>query len=85
MSEEKYERVPKPEPTPIWDEWLRCPKCGSKSGVNVDFEEKTATAIGKVMGKATERKLTLHLSCHDEKGIGCEHTSEHRSSPIEFD
>lgn len=54
--------VPKPEPTPLWDEWMRCPSCNGLGKVAISMGGRTAG-------------IKLQAYCAD---ADCGHVSEAR-------
>ncbi len=80
MSKE-YPRAPKPEPTPIFDEWKRCPECNHiDAELRVEYDDKSAATNQPDMRVVSDQYITVHFYCP-----GCGHESEHRRTRVELD
>ena len=79
--DKEYIATPKPEPTPIFDEWKRCPGCaGMKTELRIDYNERSAPTnnddIHAVMHES--QRITVHFFCNT-----CGHESEHRETTLD--
>lgn len=81
MTDNKYLRVPKPEPTPIFDSWKHCPMCKSEhTELRVEYNERSASTDDKDIQAVAHKSqsITLHFYC-----IACDLESEHRVTQLD--
>ncbi len=80
MSEE-YPAVPKPDPTPIFDRWKRCPDCDSEEAeLRVEYLDSHATTSDPNLRviKRDSQKILVHFFC-----ASCGLESEHRGTLLD--